>query len=372
VDARFTFGTWVSAGGHLGLVVWLLAGWGMSQEPLDFEVTEVSVVSGEEYAAIVAATTPTPSPDPSTEVEALPVPPEVEAPPPVEEQVETPPPPVPEPAPEPPAEEAPPPPAPEPVPQPTEVTDVLPEPQPPQPDIPPPAPDVSLRPQPRPAQRVANEAVAPPPPEAEIAPEVQEQVTEEAEVEAEVVEEAQEATAPEETATEIVTEAEEPSGAPEVALRPMSRPSRPAAPAEEVETASADVSDDVAALLEGVAGADTSAPAPAANPGPPMTGAERDAFRLAVQGCWVVDPGAQAAGVTVTVVFQLDRQGRLTAGPDLLTSSGGTPGAVEAAYQAARRAVTRCGRDGFSLPEEKYEQWRVVEMTFDPSGMRLR
>jgi hypothetical protein len=370
---RFTFGTWVSAAGHVGLIVWLLAGWGMSQEPLEFEFTEVSVVSGEEYEAIVAASTPQPAPDPATEVEPLPAPPTEEEAPPVEEQVAEEPPPAPEPAPEPPAEETPPPPAPEPVPEPAEVTDVLPEPQPPQPELPPPAPDVALRPQPRPADRVASEAVAPPPPDADIAPEVQQEVAEEADTPAEVVEEAQEATAPEETATEIVTEAEEPSGAPETALRPMSRPSRPAAaPAEEVETASADVSDDVAALLEGVAGADTSTPAPAANPGPPMTGAERDSFRLAVQGCWVVDPGAQAAGVTVTVVFGLDRQGRLTSGPDLLTSSGGTPGAVDAAYQAARRAITRCGRDGFQLPEEKYEQWRVVEMTFDPSGMRLR
>jgi len=86
----------------------------------------------------------------------------------------------------------------------------------------------------------------------------------------------------------------------------------------------------------------------------------------------VVDPGAQAAGVTVTIVFGLDRQGKVISGPDLLTSSGGTSGAVNAAYEAARRAVNRCGRDGFDLPEDKYEQWRVVEMTFDPSGMRLR
>jgi hypothetical protein len=369
---RFTLGTWVSATGHVGLIVWLLAGWGMKQEPLDFEVTPVSVVSGEEFAQIMAASSPEPVTEPDVVPEAMPLPPEAEEPPPLEEQVAEPPP-LPEPPPEPPAEEAPPPPAPEPIPQPAEVTDVLPEPQPPQPEIPPPGPDVSLRPQPRPAQRVAAEAVAPPPPEAEIAPEVQQEVSEEAETEAEVVEEAQDAAAPEETATEIVTEAEEPSGAPEVALRPMSRPARPAAPAEpaaEVETASADVSDDVAALLEGMAETETGAQA--ANPGPPMTGAERDAFRLSVQGCWVVDPGAQAAGVTVTVVFELDRSGMVVSGPDLLTSSGGTPGAVEAAFQSARRAITRCGREGFQLPEDKFEQWRVVEMTFDPSGMRLR
>ena len=74
----------------------------------------------------------------------------------------------------------------------------------------------------------------------------------------------------------------------------------------------------------------------------------------------------------MTIVFELDRQGRVTSGPDLLTSSGGTPAVVNAAFESAARAVNRCGRDGFPLPEDKYDQWRLVEMTFDPSGMRLR
>jgi hypothetical protein len=128
-----------------------------------------------------------------------------------------------------------------------------------------------------------------------------------------------------------------PSGAPEVAVSPLARPE----------------------LLN-------------LYPGPPMTGAEKDAFRNALQGCWVVDPGAQAAGVAVTVVFELDREGQLVSGPDLLTSSGGSPSAVEAAFQSAMRAIERCARNGFPLPPEKYDQWRVVEMTFDASGMRVR
>lgn len=109
-----------------------------------------------------------------------------------------------------------------------------------------------------------------------------------------------------------------------------------------------------------------------ANPGPPMTGPEKAAFRAAIQGCWVVDPGAQSAGVTITIVFELDRQGRVVSGPDLLTSSGGSAGEINAAFESARRAVNRCGRDGFDLPVDKFEQWRVVELTFDFSGIRIR
>jgi len=26
----------------------------------------------------------------------------------------------------------------------------------------------------------------------------------------------------------------------------------------------------------------------------------------------------------------------------------------------------------FSLPDDKYDQWREIEITFDPSGVRLR
>jgi hypothetical protein len=97
-----------------------------------------------------------------------------------------------------------------------------------------------------------------------------------------------------------------------------------------------------------------------------MTGAERDAFRLSVQGCWVVDPGSQAGRVTVTVAFELGRDGRVAGDVSLLTHDGATPEAANAAFEAARRAVMRCQGGGFPLPAEKYEQWRLVEMTFNP------
>ena len=40
--------------------------------------------------------------------------------------------------------------------------------------------------------------------------------------------------------------------------------------------------------------------------------------------------------------------------------------------EAARRAIIRCGARGFELPPEKYEQWRDIEMTFDPERMRIK
>jgi len=34
--------------------------------------------------------------------------------------------------------------------------------------------------------------------------------------------------------------------------------------------------------------------------------------------------------------------------------------------------VIRCGASGYDLPEESYDHWRVIEITFNPEEMRLR
>ena len=50
------------------------------------------------------------------------------------------------------------------------------------------------------------------------------------------------------------------------------------------------------------------------------------------------------------------------------------PGAAAAqqAFEAARRAIIRCGVSGFDLPAEKYDQWQEIEMTFNPEQMRIK
>lgn len=357
---RMSFGTTLSVVGHVVLIGWLLLGWGLSHDPVPFDVTEVSVVSGEEYAALVAATTPqadtsqpaapevpeapetlptlatpeepvtplTPAPEqPTAEVEVAPF------------QPEPPPPPV------------------------ADVTDTVPELAQPEPPAPPPSaaiPSEAPRPVPRPAPRIAPEAAAPPPPEAEIDPVVQQEAAPDAA--ADLVEEPAEEAAPEEAATEVVTEAEIPSGAVEVSSRPQSRPVRPAQAAPASDPAAA-------AVAAAVAAASTAS----AQPGPPLTGSELNTFRVSVQGCWVVDQGSLAASVTVTLAFELTRDGRVAGNEVIMIgNSGGTPAAVQAAYESARRAVLRCQSDGFPLPAEKYDQWRLVEMTFNPAEMRIR
>ena len=356
-------GTYISGIGHVVLIGWLISGWGFSSEPLPFEVAEVSVVSSEEFAVMVAATTPQPDVANPTapaqpQIEDAPVPIEPETAPQVV--------PTPEPAVQPDAE-TPPPEAPEPPAPPSDVADVAPEP--PAPPAVEAAPDVieSPRPQPRPAPRVAPVAVAPPAPDADVADIERDAVVPDDSAVAEMVEPAQTPTAPEEAATEIVIEDATPSGAVTTSARPKTRPNRPA-PATPSETTSA--SDD-AAIAAAVAAA-TAATAPDLPAGPPLTGSETEGFRVAVNRCWNVDPGSQAARVTVTVAFGLDKAGRVQGDVRQVAVDGGTSGSQSIAFEAARRAILRCGASGYDLPADKYDQWREVEITFDPSGMRLR
>lgn len=378
-------GHYISGAGHVLLIAWAFLGGAFRTEPLPFEVTEVSVITGEEYAAIMAAQAP-PEAAPGVDGLAEPAPeaapvPEAPAPepPPVRPQA---PPETAEPQPDRAPEAPPEAPAPE-----AEVADSVPELAQPE-DTAILLPDATPRPEPRPADRVAPTPAPPPPSGAETAPDTVPPAQAAPEPVPEPAPEPEpEPTAPEEATTEIVTEAEERDAAPDATPRPRARPERlaaapppepaapaaPEAPAEETEDAPSPAPDDVnrsavdEMLAEALGGGGSG------TGGPPLTGAERDALRVAVQECWVVDVGSQAANVTVTLAMSLSRDGTVMQDSlRLVSSEGGEGRAVDTAYQAARRAVLRCERGGYDLPPEKYDQWRDIEMTFNPENMRVR
>jgi len=351
--------TYISAGGHALLLGYALFGGLFDAEPLELPTMDISVISEAEFAALTAPAQP---PD----VEPIAPEPVLSAPEP--EPDPTPVLPIPEPAPEPTPE----PPqivVPEPIPEPVIAPEPVPEPvvEPaPEPEavvIPDAAPDTSLRPKPRPADRVAPEAVAVPEPDIAIDNTAQE-ATQPDENAQQVVEEQSE-TAPEEAATEIVTEAEQPStSAPTSTTRPRSRPRENAA-ASQPDTSAAVNAALAEALGEPAASDETS--------GPTLTAGETNALRLAVQNCWVVDVGSQAADVTVVIGMSMDVRGKVTHDSlRLVSSTGGEGSAVETAFQSARRAILRCQKEGYDLPEDKYEQWKEIEMTFNPKDMRIR
>ncbi|WP_170430048.1 energy transducer TonB [Ruegeria arenilitoris] len=362
-------GTKISAIAHVVLIGWAFFGGTFRSEPLPMAVQEVSVVTGEQFAAMTAqrdapeVSTPTALQQPEAPEE------EVVPPAPVEEEL-TPPevvaPPEPEPDPKPDPVEAPPEPEiveePPTLEQPEPVTEVLPV---------PPGPEA----QPRPADKVAPEPIAPPPPEAQ--PDEVETPAVSLDEGAETQEEQQDQTAPEEATDEIVTEAEETKdNAPRTSPRPRVRPNRPAPPAqpevaEEQDPTPPEPAQSDTAINDALAEALGQGSEPS---GPPLTSGEKDAMRLAVSKCWNVGSLSTDALQTVVVVgFSLTPDGKIVGGSlRMIDSSGGSDGAAKQAYEAARRAILRCGAKGYTLPADKYEQWRDIEITFNPERMRIK
>lgn len=103
--------------------------------------------------------------------------------------------------------------------------------------------------------------------------------------------------------------------------------------------------------------------------GPPLTGSEKEGLKLAVQKCWNVPAGlrdAQSLKVTIGAEFAADGS-VINASIHLVEPSPAPDGRFQQAYEAARRALIRCAP--YSMPRDKYAQWRDVEIVFNPEGM---
>ena len=357
-------GHYISGAAHAMVIGWALWGGSFRSEPPPFEVSGVSVVSLEDFQRAEAAqrapgtatdievpVAPTVSEDTPDLTSTLDDTPDLEAPRSAEAS---------EPDDQPDLSDIT-------APQPSDVADDAPSLTVPGEEMAVLIPRETTRPMVRPADRVAPEPVAPPEPDTKIDDVVQEATTPD-EAPGDRVEDPKEATAPEAATTEIVTEAKEQVAlAPKSSIRPVLRPgSRPAAARPEPSTSSSTSSATDAAV------ADALAETPAAPSGPPLTQGEKDSMRVAVQDCWVVDVGGQSSNVTVTVRFELDRDGKVSGPVEMIDSQGGDARAVDTAYQSARRAILRCQKGGYKLPIDKYDHWREVEITFNPEKMRLK
>lgn len=383
----------VSGGAHLGAILWLLLGgiFFSHELPPPVATAEVTLMSEAEFSALQAA-----APKAATEAPPQPSVPE----PPAAEEV----PPAPE-AETPPEAATPDAPAPEPEPDPApDLTEITPpamvvEDTPPTPPAPPveepsaePEPVVAPKPQPKPADIVAPDPVEAPEPLPDTAPEAVAETTPDPAAEDRPVE-PEAAAAPQETGDVLKTEENEDqekvaSAAPATSPRPASRPAKPApaepeaAPATEPAQAAAEpeapAEDAVAdALAEALAGEASEEPAPGtgtAPSGPPLTGGEKDALVLAVKACWNVGAlSTEALGTIVTVSVSMDQGGMpIQNSIRMIGYEGGDEAAARQAYEAGRRAIIRCARNGYPLPPEKYAQWQEVEIVFNPEKMRMK
>lgn len=376
---QWNTGQKVSALLHGGLIASIMVVdlFGVPDAPLVPEVTEVALISAQDFAQLSELPPVPPAPEPVPQPEPAPAP---------EPEPVTPPPPPEITAPDPVAITPPEPVAPQIAPPPP----VVPEPVTPAPTVDAPqaaviapnsAPSSSIRPRQRPAERVAPTPIDTPDPDVAIAPRDQAAVTPDAQAQIDA-QEAQEATQREAAATEVVTENTELSEdepalrtatAPEVSLRPQRRPRRAQAtqtpPA--TETAQAPTPNRADAIEDALAQALSEALGFDELGGGSLSQADADMLRLSIENCWNIGIlSTDALNVVITIGFEMTEDARPVPGSIYqVYAEGGSAAAQAAAFDVGRRAIVECGSNGYGLPVELYEQWRLVEITFNPARM---
>ena len=98
--------------------------------------------------------------------------------------------------------------------------------------------------------------------------------------------------------------------------------------------------------------------------GSKLSQSEMDALRGIIENNWNKPVGAeQYPDMKVVVKFKLTQSGEIDGTPEV-TGSGGDPGLLNAIKSSALRAVMRSVP--FNLPQDRYDAWGSVELTFYP------
>lgn len=91
-----------------------------------------------------------------------------------------------------------------------------------------------------------------------------------------------------------------------------------------------------------------------------------DALRNQIAQCWSPPVGApHPEQLIVQFELYLNPDGSVSQPPQLMSGAGDT--FARAAAEAARRAIFQC--QPYRLPADRYNQWRDIQMTFDPRRM---
>jgi hypothetical protein len=104
--------------------------------------------------------------------------------------------------------------------------------------------------------------------------------------------------------------------------------------------------------------------------GAKMTMSEEDALRRQLEACWNVPIGAKDAQDLRVEVFMVINQDRTLREARVVDQSRyNSDSFYRAAADSALRAVRNPACSPFQLPPDKYDVWKTVTVTFDPSQM---
>ena len=401
----------ISGAGHLGLILWaLLGGWLFAaQEVPEIKVADVSLISTAEFDAMVSAApkvedvAPVAVAQPATAAEtvvATPAPPDpvaqTDPPPPpsdtapaVEQPPEMPVPPDPVPVVAAPQIDL----APPPVAPPTEAVQPI------------PVPRSDVAPQPRPVEKIADVPVDQVPVTPKVADTPTPKLTDSPTPDLPVPPKPE--TAPEVAAIAVTPDAPPvtepaPQLAPTSSKRPQSRPklaaAQPPAPTASDQTAAdkaavgkvtADkaaaakaaakaAADKAAAEQAGIAAAVAAASQAGtggtgdAPLGPTLNSGEVDNLRRVITRKWNIGALSTEASQVLIVVAVTLSQDQKPSAIQMISFKGGSEAAAKLAFTAAKSAIYRAAAEGFNLPVDKYDDWKDLELTFDPTTGSLR
>ena len=107
---------------------------------------------------------------------------------------------------------------------------------------------------------------------------------------------------------------------------------------------------------------------------PSLTSGEKSDLIFAVSQCWNVGSlSTEALTTTVVVGVQMTEEATpIVSSIRMLSFSGGSDRAAQQAFQAARRAIIKCGASGYDLPEDWIVSNKEVIVTFNVERMRIR
>lgn len=123
---------------------------------------------------------------------------------------------------------------------------------------------------------------------------------------------------------------------------------------------------EIPAMLDLVTPATSASLAPPAEMPADLAPDDVAAFKAHLRTCW--NPPADLAGapkLKVTLRVFLSREGALARQPVLLAASASVSG--PALVQAALAALRAC--QPFSLPADRYNEWKVLDLTLSPADM---
>jgi len=95
---------------------------------------------------------------------------------------------------------------------------------------------------------------------------------------------------------------------------------------------------------------------------------EIDSLRSQVAACWYVDPNTHLADNTIIEVRAMMLPNGKVQSANLVDQAQMVSDAdYRSAAQAALRAVLKCSP--YKLPRDKYQYWRSIVFTFNPTGL---